>query len=99
MRSVRLAPLLASSSEGSQFLRCKYSFPTRHGAWSLLICICRTQQGSPLLLSGVRLMLPQPEFDYLEASARSASLFVVELLGMYVIILHHAKGWSLSLPL
>jgi hypothetical protein len=48
-----------------------------------LINVRRTLQGSPLALSGVRLMLPQPEFDYLAASARTASAFVVELLGKH----------------
>jgi hypothetical protein len=67
----------------------------------LLMCICRTLQGSPLMLSGVRLMLPQPEFDHLESSAQAASAFVVELLGTYVTMRHtrsHLGLWFVAKP-
>jgi hypothetical protein len=90
IRSVQQTALLAASSEDGQFLPCTV-LPCRP-QWcltgSMLMCICRTLQGSPVMLSGVRLMLPQPEFDYLEASARSASAFVVELLGAYISVRH-----------
>jgi hypothetical protein len=49
-------------------------------AWCVA-CVCRTQRSSPLLLGGVRLLLPQPEFDYLAASARAAGSCVIELQG------------------
>jgi hypothetical protein len=45
---------------------------------------CRPRRDSPLALSGVRLLLPQPEFDYLEAAASTASSFVVELQGEWL---------------
>eukprot|EP00883_Tetradesmus_obliquus_P006895 jgi/Sobl393_1/17454/SZX64266.1 len=51
--------------------------------WTVLLwSIDRPRQNGPLTLTGVRLLLPQPEFDYLEASARTASSFVVDVQGV-----------------
>ncbi|WIA35332.1 hypothetical protein OEZ86_003786 [Tetradesmus obliquus] len=51
--------------------------------WTVMLwSIDRPRQNGPLTLTGVRLLLPQPEFDYLEASARTASSFVVDVQGV-----------------
>jgi hypothetical protein len=42
---------------------------------------CRPWQGSPLMLAGVQLLLPQPEWDYLAGRAAAAASFVVQLQG------------------
>jgi hypothetical protein len=43
--------------------------------------VCSTWYGTPIALSGVQLLLPQPEFDYFAAAAGAASSFVVEIQG------------------
>uniref|UniRef100_A0A383W883 Protein kinase domain-containing protein n=1 Tax=Tetradesmus obliquus TaxID=3088 RepID=A0A383W883_TETOB len=51
--------------------------------WTVLLwSIDRPRHDSPVTLGGVRLLLPQPEFDYLEAAAKAASSFVVDLQGV-----------------
>jgi hypothetical protein len=51
---------------------------------AVLLCCAQYWYGSPIALAGVRLLLPQPEFDYFEAAARAASSFVVEIRGELV---------------
>lgn len=57
-------------------------------AVTCVACLCRPRHDSPVTLGGVRLLLPQPEFDYLEAAAKAASSFVVDLQGELAAPLH-----------
>lgn len=67
---------------------------------------CRTWQGSPVYLSDVQLLVPQPEYDFVRGTAQSSGSFVVQLAGgrlcyqaILVVSISHTKLLALSLML